>query len=115
MAKAAPALTLSTTEFVRPLVVIDGESYEMRSPEELTAKMTEQLMEIEEEIGSEGEDDSPKVRVGRQIDAMHKGLSIIMPDLPAEVEEKLTFGMQLKIVQTFSGLMANGTAVSEGA
>lgn len=107
---ADQVLSLSTTEFDRPTVAIDGESYEMRAPEEMSVALLRAMQETLEDLDNvdEGSD------IEDVASAIGKQLEIVMPDLPGDVKEKLTFGQQKLILETFRALSADGSRALSG-
>lgn len=99
------ALSLSTTEFERPVVLIDGEEYEMRSPDELSTAMMRELVGVQKQIEHASEAEDVDAQVDELEGAIRGGVNLVMPGLPDEIHSKLTFGHQSKIVNTFLALM----------
>lgn len=104
---AEKILTLSTTDFDRPSVTIDGESYQMRAAEELSVPMIRRLTDLSKRISEQKEE------VELMAEAVAESVSVVMVDLPDEVRDKLTIRQQGKIVETFSGLVADDNAASK--
>jgi hypothetical protein len=109
VSKTAPAvLSLSTTDFDRPLVEIDGKMYEMRHADELTPPLVRKTMEAEalmEAASDESASNSERFEasatgIAQLVDAM-------MVDLPEAVRDKLSPRQQLRIVSTFNKLGAD--------
>lgn len=89
-------LNLSTTEFDRPKVVIDGESYEMRSPDELTVKMQLEIQSTVEAAEGRDEDD---LEAGDE--TLSRQVGIVMVDLPGEITSALSPVQKAKILRAF--------------
>lgn len=92
-------LNLSTTDFDRPVVVIDGERYEMRSPDELTVRMQMQIQATVE--AAEGKDDKD-FEAGDA--TLSEQVGIVMVDLPGEVMDALSPVQKARVLRTFFGL-----------
>lgn len=94
-----------STEVQRKSVVIDGERYSMRHPDEFSfaeqKKLRASSQKIDELLKSEHSDDETLdelERTPKQVVAM------VMPDLPKEVADRLTDDQRLSIVNAFSKL-----------
>ena len=84
---AEKVLTLSTTEFDRPTIEIDGTAYQMRAPEELTVTMQKRLE------AASTEDDTSLVEQVR----------VVMADeIPAETLDKLGLVQLGAILRVFT-------------
>lgn len=92
-------LNLSTTEFDRPTVLIDGEPYEMRSPDELTVRMQMQIQATVE--ASEGKDEKD-YEAGDA--TLSEQVGIVMVDVPDEVLRALSPVQKARVIRTFFGL-----------
>jgi hypothetical protein len=95
---AETALTLSTTDFDRPTVVIDGEPYQMRAEDELSVAMIRRLTALGEDLRAEG------AELEHKAEAIAASVDVVMVDFPAEVRDKLTIRQQSKIIEVFSEL-----------
>lgn len=85
---AEKVLSLSTTEFNRPIITIDGTEYKMRAPEELTVAMQKRLEEA-----SSSEDET----------ALIGQVRVVMADpIPDEVFEKLGIVQLGAILRVFT-------------
>ena len=109
---AEPILNLSTTDFDRPIVVIDDERYEMRSPDELSITMIREMAALGSRLqsfqGAEGDE-----RDYDDLEAATKGsVDLVMVDLPDEVRDALTIGHLGRIVRTFTQLASRGLEAS---
>lgn len=84
---AEKVLTLSTTEFNRPVISIDGADYQMRAPEELTVAMQKRLE------AAQTEDDASLV----------EQVKIVMADpIPDETLDKLGLVQLGAILRVFT-------------
>lgn len=105
-------LSLSTTEFNRPTVLIDDVSYEMRSPDEMSVEM----IKLMEALGERMTHFQDAERGDRDYDdlaaAAAESVRIVMVDIPEEVVERLPLGMQGKISKAFMQLVADDKAAS---
>lgn len=99
------ALSLSTTEFDRPVVLIDGNEYEMRSPDELSTAMMRELVGVQKQMEHAKDAKDADAQVDELEAGIRSGVALVMPGLPEEIHAKLTFGHQSKIVNTFLALM----------
>lgn len=109
---AEPILQLSTTEFDRPIVVIDGERYEMRSPDEMSISMIREMSALGVRLrsfqGADGEE-----RDYDDLEAATKGsVDLVMVDLPDDVRDVLTVNQLGSIVRTFTQLAKGGLEAS---
>lgn len=89
-------LNLSTTEFDRPKVVIDGEAYEMRSPDELTVKMQLEIQATVE--AAEGRDEN-NLEAGDE--TLCRQVGIVMVDVPGEIVEALSPVQKARVLRAF--------------
>src|SRR5690606_27340038 len=84
---AEKVLTLSTTEFDRPIITIDGTDYQLRAPEELTIPMQKRLE------AAASEDDASLV----------EQVKIVMADpIPDETLDKLGLVQLGAILRVFT-------------
>ena len=89
-------LDLSTTDFDRPIVRIDGVDYEMRSVDELSVPLIKRLQKLGV-IAASGDADL------ETIDGwLNEALDIIMVSLPTNVRDRLSLTHKRRIVGTFS-------------
>lgn len=96
---AEKVLSLSTTEFDRPIITIDGAEYKMRAPEELTVAMQKRL-----EKAAEGDD----AELANQV-------RIIMADeIPAETLDKLGLVQLGAILRVFTQRLYQPTPAAAG-
>ena len=100
-------LNLSTTEFDRPTITIDGDTFEMRAPEELSIKRVRRMSEIAESLKNTDDQDIDGVAAG-----VSDQLDMVMVDLPDDVKESLTLGQQAKILKAFTRLAKDDGAVA---
>lgn len=119
-------LDLSTTDYERPTVRIDGAAYQMRHPEELhlrdygrRASVMNRLLELEKGLTAETLDETID-----EMDALKQVLvQLLLVDVPDEVIAKLTPGHVRRINLFFSTLLdekastgsENGSGSSDGA
>lgn len=99
--KKRAALTVSTTDFDRPLVAIDGEMYEMRSPDELSAELARAARQLKKDWDEIEETDDLDLWEEALNRITKAALAIAMVDLPDEVQEKLKLGQRKKITEYF--------------
>lgn len=102
-----PALSLSSTEFDRPVIEIDGESYEMRASDELSAPMMRRMIEIGKRIEGAQEVPDAESRVDAMAESIMQAVDTVMVDLPAEVRDRLTIRQHSRIVETFTKLASD--------
>ncbi len=94
------------TKVERPTFTIDGKSYEMRDPGELSMAEFHVLSKTGSELIAFGEQYStdPEAAFDSIAKCMDDLLDMVTPDLPADVREKLNpFHLQ-KILEAFTGL-----------
>ncbi len=94
------------TKVDRPTFTIDGESYELRHPNELSmtefhtlSKMGGALVTFGNQFSDNPEDSFNEIR--KVIDEL---LDMVTPDLPKEIREKLNPFLVMKILEAFMGL-----------
>ncbi len=109
MADKTTVLTLSTTEFDRPKVSIDGRIYEMRSPDEMGVAMMRSMNELAARIKRASDPEIPPADgQADKLDDLALGTSDgvrqVMVDLPDEVLGKLTIRQQSRIILAFGQL-----------
>lgn len=112
-------LDLSTTEFNRPKIRIDGEDYEMRPPEEFSSRMAIRQRQIKakrDEYGAEDDEGTFQIRKDLTDEEYEEflmlgeeNLRIVIVDMPDEVIKRLTLGQIGQIVKTWAGLFKKGT------
>ena len=94
------------TKLERPTITIDGEKYEMRSPEELSmtefhvlSKKGSELIAFGKQYTSDpdGAFEAIQICIGELLD-------LVTPDLPAEVRDKLNPFHVQQIIDSFIGL-----------
>lgn len=104
-------LELSTTDFDRPIVRIDGDDFEMRVPDELTFHQFGQQVAL----GKRMEEISGRVDDAELLEEMHhlmeESVRLLLIDVPDDVIEKLNPGLVMKIVDFFNQLATAGGAV----
>lgn len=100
-------LTLSTTEFDRPPVEIDGERYEMRSPDELSTKLLTEMIAVGKALSAIDKIEDAEESVAALQAQMNRGLAVCMVDLPDEVRDRLSLMQQRRIVEVFSDLLSD--------
>jgi hypothetical protein len=113
--KTAPAvLSMSTTDFERPLVEIDGKMYEMRNPDELTPPLVRKTMEAEANMELAGNEEASNIeRFEATVAGIGQLVDTVMVDLPEAVRDKLSTRQQMRIVSTFNKLGADEKAPSQ--
>lgn len=119
-----PALSLSTTEFARRPVLIDGESFLMRAPDELGFPMMKRLNRLQRDLQriskesdaamEEGADDE---RLDSLIDKMEaktrEAVDLVMvKPLPKRVFERLSLSQLQAIPERFFELTRDAKQVS---
>ena len=94
------------TKVDRPTFTIDGESYELRHPNELSmtefhtlSKMGGALVTFGDQFSDNPEDSFNEIR--KVIDEL---LDMVTPDLPKEIREKLNPFLVMNILEAFIGL-----------
>ena len=95
---AEKVLSLSTTEFDRPVILIDGAEFQMRAPEELTVAMQralEKAAETREQSSLEEDDES-----------LSKQVRGVMVSIPDEVLAKLSLMQKVQILRVFTDRLA---------
>lgn len=100
----SPAIQLSTKDWNRPLVEIDGDPYYMIDPLELRRDTMKQMMAVANRLQDIDTND-----IDTMADALEESVGVIMIDLPDEVRDKLTLMQQSKIVKVFFDLQADPT------
>lgn len=96
----AKMLELSTTDFDRPIVRIDGEDFEMRVPEELTFSQFGRQITIGKrviELAEHGVDESGLLELHELI---VEAAQLLLINVPNDVARKITPGLYRRI-QTF--------------
>ncbi|WP_048648946.1 hypothetical protein [Nitratireductor soli] len=111
MAKTKPILDLNTL-IERPTIRIDGMTYELRSPDELSVLdshfFTVKGKEIERLAGEDGKDEELAAVIDEVVPRM-------VVDLPAEVFISLPGAARLAIVDVFTGLLLRRRVSMAGA
>ena len=94
------------TKVDRPRFTIDGESYEMRSPDELSmtefhtlSKKGSELIAFGEQYTSDPEGAFKAIQI-----CIDELLDLVTPDLPADVRDKLNPFHVQQIIDSFIGL-----------
>ena len=116
----APLLNLSD-EFDRPKVILFGETYEMRSPEELSFEMMRSIQRGERRIQKlyaklEADDLAEKEEDEVYVDLDKMTVSVVedcMVGVPVEVIERLKLGQRQQIPATFLKLARNANLTSD--
>ncbi len=94
----------STTEFVRPVISIDGDKFEMRVPEEMTFDafaMQIGFGESIQEIIARGISPETLAEMQELVESAARNLLV---DVPDEVTSKITPGLYMKIHELFNSL-----------
>lgn len=104
---AREVLALSTTEFDRPFLTVDGEHYDMRAPDEVTVAMQMEIKEIVDAATASGEVDNPQLNDA----TLNKQVRVLMVDMPDEVVARLTPVQKLKILRAFFTLFGEETRI----
>ncbi len=105
----------ATTEFVRPVISIDGDKFEMRVPEEMT--FDEFAMQIGfgesiQEIISRGINTETLAEMQELVESATRNLLV---DVPDEVTNKVTPGLYMKIHGVFNTLASATDEASASA
>lgn len=88
-------LDLSTTDFDRPLVRIDGVDYEMRSVDEISVPLIKRLQKL-------GTDAGNTTNLEAVDGWLNEALDIIMVGLPAGVRDRLSLSHKRRIIESFT-------------
>ena len=110
----AKTLEISTTDFDRPVISIDGQKYEMRPPEELTfedfalqARLGTRMVEVAE--GGIDEDSLTELQ-----GLVAQGIHLLLVDVPDDVVSKVNPGNFRRLQSFFNKLTdADEAEVSE--
>lgn len=121
MAEKTSILNLSTTDFDRPVVTIDGERYGLRPPEEMTVPDLKcqyalarriRICFTENEAGERQiKDDLSDEQLDALFDAAPQMVKILLQDLPDEVVDRMPIGMCNEILNKHTELF--GKAAGE--
>lgn len=103
-------LDLSTQDFERSNIRIDGTLYALRSPHELRLPQVKRVNAVSSRLSKMQMDDDPEQAIDELDSALNEVLSILMVDLPDEVRDQLSFSHKTAILQAFSGLVAEEAA-----
>lgn len=114
-------LDLSTTDFDRPTVRIDGVDYEMRSSDEMSPRQYVRLIAVGRALTDL--DASEEGSLQKCADLLEENVRLLMVDVPDDVVEKMTPGLVRKLNDFFVGRAvgseaqsgADGTSSSAGA
>ncbi len=109
---AEPILNLSTTEFDRPIVVIDAERYEMRSPDEMSIKMIREMSALGVRLRAFQDAEGDEKDFGELEAATMASVDLVMVDLPIAVRDALTITLLGRIIRTFTELAGHGLKAS---
>jgi hypothetical protein len=88
-------LDLSTTQFDRPIVRIDGVDYEMRSVDEISVPLIKRL----QKLGADAEGGADLELVDGW---MNEAMDIIMVSLPTNVRDRLSLTHKRRIIESFT-------------
>lgn len=112
---AEVALTLDTAR-VRRAVVVDGERYELRDPDELSLRETNRLQAMVKQVGEvmEGQD-IPDERLAVLEAALDGCVAATIPGMPGEIRAKLTDAQRVKLIQAFTNARGPAPAAGEQA
>ena len=100
---AKPILDLSTVITDRPPIRVDGVTYHLKSPDELTLMGSHQFAAWGEqlrELGEQGEEG-----IGELEQLLPKVVEAIAFDIPTDVLGKLSTANRMAIVEVFTGLL----------
>ena len=100
---ATPILDLSTVVADRPPIRVDGVTYHLKSPDDLSLMDSHQFSAWGErlrELGEQGEDG-----IGELERLLPKVVAAIAFDLPREVLDRLSTAHLMAIVEVFTGLL----------
>ena len=109
MASKNVVLNLSTTDFERPVAVIDGDEYEMRAPEEMSRALRRELQASIDRIDSSASGDIDTQEGANEVfDAIESAVKVCMPDLPEDVLGRLPISHQERIITGFLAMLRGG-------
>lgn len=111
MAKTKPILDLNTL-IERPTIRIDGETYELRSPDELSVLDSHFFTVKGKEIEQLGEAEGSDADLAAVVDQVVPRMVI---DLPDDVYDRLSGAAKLAIVDVFTGLLLRRRVSLAGA
>ena len=123
MAESKSILNLSTTEFDRPIVTIDGERYGLRPPEEMSVLDLKRQYELarriricftENEAGErQVKDDLSDEQFDALFDAAPQMVKILLQDIPDEVLDRMPVGMCNEILNKHTELFRKAAGEEE--
>jgi hypothetical protein len=113
--KQTAELTLSTVEFDRPKLTIDGKFYEMVAAEELSPKSIRRLRilgrRITESIDPDREEEEGDDEAVRK--ASEEFTPLVIIGLEEEVMKKLRFMQHVEVAKLFTRLIGDEKSMSE--
>ncbi|AEQ50748.1 hypothetical protein [Pelagibacterium halotolerans] len=110
MAITAPLLDLQTL-IERPIIKVDGNAYELYSPDELTIIQSQWFTRAGQQIEALGKGDDEQALLDKLTEVARRAL-VAMPE---EVFAKLTDRHKTAIVQVFTSLLLGDRAKAAGA
>jgi hypothetical protein len=96
-----PILDLSTLTDTRPPIRIDGVTYHLKSPEELTLAESQHFTSWGKELEALGAEPES---IGELEMLVRRVASAAVADVPADVLAKLSTGQLMSVIQVFIGL-----------
>jgi hypothetical protein len=117
-----PIILDMSTHLVRAIVRIDEVDYALRHPDELTLAEQNHLRQWGQEIERSVAPESDGENLSKGEHALIEAVSLLMPDLPPAVQERLTDTQRLAILRGFTQLasqtglasLPSGAAASQG-
>ncbi|MBZ0164565.1 MAG: hypothetical protein K8H74_17865 [Notoacmeibacter sp.] len=109
--KRQPLLDL-TTLIERPTIAIDGKSYEILSPDELSILDTQRFENWGREIQALCQDEERGEELNALIDTV---AARIMTGVPDDVAAKLTSAHRMRVIAVFTGLLLGDQVAAAGA
>lgn len=107
MADQKYLLDLSTLEPDRPLVKIDGKTYEMAIPDDFGIREMARLRKMGRRIQAlEGQDELADEELDELAHALDECCAMALPGCPDEVRAKLTDTQKAKVVRAFGERVA---------
>src|SRR5690606_10108967 len=107
-----PILDLSTLIPERPAIRIDGETYHLRSADELTLAESHQFTKWGKELEALAKAADNRAPLDTLLDTV---VAAVVADVPAEVQQRLSLENKLAIVEVFTVLLLGRWARGAGA
>lgn len=112
MAEQSSILLDLNTLIDRPKIAVDGELYEILSPDELTVLDTQRFENWGREIQALGQDEKRETEFQALIDKVARRIMVGVPDA---VAAKLSTSHQLRVIAVFTGLLLGDQVAAAGA